>query len=121
MEWWKKLPEAWKMVVTIVTGIVLVIGTFQGVNAYYTKRCDFDEHKVRHNKDIAEISESFKKYQIQQEYRGVRQDIRNNSSEQYEIEIRLRELPTNKDRDRLRKLQIDKEELEKNLHEIKGR
>jgi hypothetical protein len=119
MEWWRKLPEVWKMITTIVTGIVLVIGTFQGVNAYYTKRSDFDEHKVRNNKDIAEVSESFKKYQVQQEYRSIRQEIRDNSTEQYEIEKRLREHPTNEDRNRLRKLQLDKEELERDLQRVK--
>lgn len=112
MEWWKKLPDFWKVVTTVITGIVLVIGTFQGVNAYFTKRCDFDEHKIKHNKDIAEVSESFRRYQI-------RQEMRTNNSEQYEVEKKLRTQPTEEDRARLRKLQLEKEELEKDWQEIK--
>lgn len=112
MEWWKKLPDVWKSITVIITGTVLVIGTFQGVNAYFAKQCEFEEYKKKSSIEIAEVSQSFQRYQI-------RQEIRANTSEQYEVEKKLRTVPTETDRKRLKQLQMEKEELERNWQEIK--
>lgn len=109
--WWNRIPEIWKAIAGLIAAIALVIGTYRGAESYFTKRCDFDEHRKKHNIDIAEISSSFTKTQI-------RQELRWNSKEQDEVKRKLNANPNSEaDKERLMQLQREREEMERDLAE----
>lgn len=108
-KWWERIPDAWKIVVVVVAGITLVIGTYRTVESYFTPRCDFDAHRKKNKADFAELSQSFRKS-------NTRQDIRWNSKETYDLEKHLREFPNDEiARKRLSELREEKMELEREL------
>lgn len=114
MEWWKRLPEAWKTVAAMVAGIAMIIGTYRGVDGYVAKKCDLDAHKISNSKDIAEVSEATRKGFIQQ-------DMRWNAAQQYDVKKRLKNDPNSEaDEERLEELKLEKEKMERELREIKN-
>jgi hypothetical protein len=107
--WWGKIPDTWKIVIAIVGGITLIIGTYRTVESYYTKRCDFDAHAKKNSQDIAEVSEQSRKS-------AVRQDLRWNSKEQYDLEKHLRSYPNDEiAQERLHKLKDEQRQMEVEL------
>lgn len=108
-KWWERIPDAWKIIVVVVAGITLIIGTYRTVESYVTPRCDFEAHKKQHNVDVAELAKSFQKSVI-------RQDIRWNSKETNDLEIHLRKYPDDEiAMKRLNELREQKMELEREL------
>ena len=107
--WWDKIPDTWKIVITIIGGITMVIGTYRTVESHYTARCDFEAHQKQNKLELAEVSEAFTKSVI-------RQDMRWNNEEQYKLEKKVRENP-NDDvaQKRLHQLKDEQRQMETDL------
>lgn len=107
--WWDKIPDTWKIVITIIGGITMVIGTYRTVESHYTARCDFENHQRQNKIDLAEVSEAFTKGM-------TRQDMRWNSKEQYELERGLRINPNDEmAQERLHQLKQEQKDMERDL------
>jgi hypothetical protein len=110
-EWFSDLSTFWKTIIIGISSLTLVIGTYQKVQSSIATKAEVKCLDATHNKDVAEISSSFQRYQIRQEIRETDKDIN-------KLEL---EKKRNMEKEiELKRLKLQKEELMRDLDEIKN-
>lgn len=124
-EWFTDLSIFWKSMIVGIVSVGAVIGAYQQIQASIVSKTEIKNletinnivHKKMenvHDKDIAEVSSAFQNYQIRQEIRSVDKDIK-------VTEVENKKNPSEDKERELNRLKIQKEELQRDLDDVKMR